>query len=180
VQGSPALDRQILGRDEVFGKSRELAGLADIVCWIPQNLERSWMLGGSPAERVARQVGRIMAKPLVRALARGHRDRVLFKRQAELTREERLRNPIRFELAPEAIRLIGRRAALVDDFMTTGQTLKAAAGALRAGGAAEVHVFCLGLRPFRGASEPLARPEERRDLLEGAGRPVAVGQELQS
>jgi ComF family protein len=70
--------------------------------------------------------------------------------QHRLARAERLRNMRNaFGVPPGRERLIqGKRLLLIDDVMTTGATLNAAAAALRAAGAAEVSALVLARTPL--------------------------------
>ncbi|QBK03519.1 ComF family protein [Hylemonella gracilis] len=72
--------------------------------------------------------------------------------QHSLPRAERLRNvQDAFGVARGKRRLIeGQRLLLIDDVMTTGATLNAAAAALRAAGAAEVSALVLARTPLDG------------------------------
>jgi ComF family protein len=72
--------------------------------------------------------------------------------QHKLPRSERLRNvQDAFGVAPGKQALIeGQRLLLIDDVMTTGATLNAAAAALRAAGAAEVSALVLARTPMEG------------------------------
>lgn len=64
--------------------------------------------------------------------------------QVELDRRARAAN-VRGSFVAEAGALRGLRAALIDDVATTGATLAAAAGALRAAGAREVRMYVIAL-----------------------------------
>ncbi len=143
-----AFDRRVLGRD-LARPLRESAGMrlasgeATVVA-IPQDPRRSRILGGNPAERIALalsegtglKVQNLLQLPQLRTGSR----------QAEKTAGERLESPINFVATGPC----PKRIILVDDFMTTGHTLRSAATALARAGTREVDVFCLGFRPSLG------------------------------
>ncbi len=109
---------------------------ADLITYIPADADRSVRRGDHPAERLARGLGRrweLEVRPLL------ERTRTV-GRQTGLAREERRRN-VRgaFRVIPGR-EPVPARVILVDDVYTTGATVSAAATALRAGGAREVHV----------------------------------------
>lgn len=141
--GGYAFDRRILN----FERCGLQAVDADFIIPIPQDFSRSWKMRGSAAEKIARQIQSQTGFTLIHALKRASRSP---KRQAELSMQERFSNSIRYEVKKElASALDGSNCLLVDDFMTTGHTLKNAALALQSRGVKSVHVFCLGVRPFR-------------------------------
>ncbi|MBI5278512.1 MAG: ComF family protein [Burkholderiales bacterium] len=107
------------------------------------------------APRRLAQRGFNQALELARRLAPGKVDSHLLLRlretlpQAELAREQRLAN-VRGAFAMDPMRsaaLRGRRAVLVDDVMTSGASLFAAAAALREAGAAQVGAVVLARTP---------------------------------
>lgn len=168
VTQGPALDRKILIPDARLTqawRAREL----DAVTWVPQQRERSWRLGACPAEKIARwvsmQIGveaRSALNPAARLAGQS--------RQAELRMQERMTHRLRFAWNDESPPLAaGARVLLVDDFMTTGRTLRTAAQVLRSRGAVEVHVFCLGVRPFREGLGSLGNVDSRLGQSQGAG-----------
>lgn len=105
---------------------------------VPLSRERLGERGFNQAALIAAAVARRLAIPL-------RRDELLRVRdtapQASLDHDERWRN-VRgaFDVAPDA-RLSGQRVALIDDVMTTGATLDAAARALKQAGAARVEAW---------------------------------------
>jgi ComF family protein len=121
----------------------------DMLVPVPAHWRRRLWRGFDQAEVLARELSRRTGIPAVRALRRKrHTDP-----QAGLTRRQRREN-IRgcFQTAaPEAVR--GRRVLLIDDVLTTGATVNAAAAALKQAGAAHVAVFTLA-RADRGAATP--------------------------
>ena len=105
----------------------------DLVVPVPMSrwklLFRGYNAAALVAERMARHAGLPFSSRALRKIRRT-------KPQAELEREERLTNP------RGAYRASGVRGVvlLVDDVLTTGATANACTEALRAAGAAEVHV----------------------------------------
>jgi predicted amidophosphoribosyltransferase len=156
-------DRRILDPDGLPVNEWREADIQAVVP-IPQRWCRSWSLKGSPAEKIARWISRETGLPMLPTLqpadgpGRG-------LRQAQRRALDRISQPIRFEIDPDFAPTPGQRILLVDDFMTTGQTLQAAAAALRSHGAASVHAFCLGVRPRRGLSEAKANVFEHESVM---------------
>ncbi len=104
--------------------------------FVPADDDRSLARGHHPPERLARALGECWDLPVIAMLRRTRRT----ERQRGLSREERRRNVAR---AFGAVADAPRRVALVDDVYTSGATAAAAASALRAVGAAEIHVVTL-------------------------------------
>ena len=147
IVGGRLFDQRILKMDaHLRNKLRETEVSAVIP--IPQRLRRAWNFRGSPADRVAQWISREIAIPFQPALAPSAKSHHA-PRQAELKLNERFQNPIRFEFQKEYRPYLKKGVILVDDFMTTGHTLRAAARLLNAHGISPVHVFCLGVRPSR-------------------------------
>lgn len=111
----------------------------------PQRLQsrgfnQAWELAGALASRVRHQA-RTDARLLLRI-----RDT---PPQTELRREARLNN-VRGAFLVEPLRadvVLGRRIVLVDDVMTSGASLFAAAGALRDAGAAHITALAVARTP---------------------------------
>lgn len=115
--------------------------------WVEPALEQADLVVPMPLarERLAER-GYNQALLLARHLAPDRTDATLLLRtrhtaaQSALTRAERLQN-VQGAFAVEPLRaheLRGRRVVLVDDVMTTGASLRAAASALRLAGAAHI------------------------------------------
>ena len=152
--GGLSLDQQII--PSVFTDIWELG--VDYIIPIPQEPERSWRLGGSPAERIAARVAPAARARLLLALEKVSRNQ---KRQGELLAHERLRSILKYRVLPQSQkRLEGSVCLLVDDFMTTGHTLRNAAAALKRSGVSRIHAFALGVRPLKIG--------EKTQLLKGA------------
>ena len=115
-------------------------GRIDLVIPVPLHWRRRIRRGYNQAERIAH--------PLARAL--GLRAVPLLRRtrstppQSLLGKAARVANLRRAFHVPDPARLRGRHLLLVDDVATTGATLEAAAGVLRAAGAAAVTAVAAG------------------------------------
>lgn len=121
---------------------------ADVVTWVPCSPTRRTDRGFDPAELLARAVARRL----------GLRARRLLRRlddqpQTARTLQGRLAGP---ELAVRH-RLHGGAVLVIDDVCTTGSTLRAAAEALRAGGATAVVAAVATVAPV-SSRQPVAVP----------------------
>jgi len=125
----------------------------DVVVPVPLPLARRLARGFNQAERIAAPIARQIDRPLVEALRRPWWDA---RRQSALGRSDRHRHPAGY-LAPGAAAIEGRSVLLVDDIVTTGATLAAAAARLREAGAERIAAFALAATPlaaFGEATEP--------------------------
>jgi len=129
------------------GWAETLASLLRSTPWVEPALEQAdWVLPMPLSRQRLRERGFNQALELARRLAPAQTDAGLLLRirdtlpQSALPRSERLRNVSQaFAVAPlRASELRGRRVVLVDDVMTSGASLFAAATALRAAGAGHV------------------------------------------
>src|SRR5262249_10875562 len=110
---------------------------AEGLVFVPADGERLLRRGHNPSRQLALELGKRWQLPVNDVLARGRRA----ARQRALSRAERRRNvagAFRTRSA-EPPRSLG----VVDDASTTGAPASAAASALRAAGAREVHVITL-------------------------------------
>jgi ComF family protein len=135
------------------GMAACVAAEVDVVTWAPT----------TPARRRAR--GFDQARVLARAVARDLRlpCRPLLGRPAGPAQTGR--DAVARHAGPAftaRTRIEGRRVLLVDDVVTTGATVTAAARALREAGAAEVHVVAAARTPPTGGHVHSAMPASRR------------------
>jgi ComF family protein len=112
----------------------------DVVVPAVLHRERAQLRGYDQAELLATEVARLVALPLRVPLRRVR----LARPQIELDSAARREN-VRGAFIGEAGALRGLRVALVDDVATTGATLAAASGALRAAGARDVRAYVVAL-----------------------------------
>ncbi|MFZ9594766.1 MAG: ComF family protein [Bdellovibrionia bacterium] len=161
-RGGLFFDRKVLVSDpELISQWMNLS--AQAIVPIPQTHDRSWQMGkqfaGTPVQRIARWVSIRCQIPVVPLLEKKTRIKQA-KRQAQMTFQERIsnrENPFQWaqNLTTEKggsndKKDVPQSVLLVDDFMTTGQTLREAAHVLKSSGVRQVHAFCLGARVFRG------------------------------
>lgn len=140
IRRGPFFDRQILKpSDTLFQTWREFH--PDCVIPVPQSWKRSWSLRGSPAQIIANWVSRQTQTPCIEALEIPTKT----GSQATLSAWSRLQNRIDFQHVLKNL-IHFKRAILVDDFMTTGHTLRSACQALNSTGLKQIHVFSLGVR----------------------------------
>ena len=131
----------------------------DVVTWAPTSAARRRTRGFDQGELVARHVARQLGIPCRRLLARSGPAVA----QTGRTRVERLHGP-EFVAHPG---LDGRRVIVVDDVVTTGATLRAAAAALRHAGVVEPRLYAV-------ASTPAGTATTARRSRVARGRPTLV------
>jgi ComF family protein len=113
---------------------------------VPLHWRRKLFRGYNQAEEIARPLARSLGLPFVRALSRCRPTRPqarlpLAERGEDLRTAFRVRKPVD-----------GQRVLLVDDVMTTGATLQAAASCLKGAGARAVIAAVAARTPRPGAS----------------------------
>jgi ComF family protein len=130
----------------------------DVVIPIPLHWSRRIRRGYDQAEAIAGPLARLAGRPLVKALRRTRSTRP----QARLDRRQRLRN-LRLAFATSrglATRLSGRRVLLVDDVVTTGATLEAAALCLAERGTGPVTALTAAQTPGHPRRQAVAASAE--------------------
>jgi len=124
----------------------------DVVTWVPTTAERRRQRGFDQSELLARAVARRLERPC-EALLR----RLPGPAQTGRALAERRRGPA-FEARRTRPTAVARRVLLVDDVVTTGATVTAAARTLRAaGGASHVQVVAAARTSPRGIHSSMAR-----------------------
>lgn len=125
-----------MGRWMARAGAEVLAG-ADALVPVPLHRRRLWARRFNQAEELGKAIARASGLPLEAGVLRRVK---ATQTQVGLSATERARNLSGALKVPEAMRasVQGRRLVLIDDVMTTGSTLDAAARALRRAGAAEV------------------------------------------
>lgn len=135
--------RRLFGR-WLAGTGAELLSAADLLIPVPLARWRLLTRRYNQAQILAAEVGRLAAKPVApQTLVRAKRTRP----QVGLTRRERRQNVAGAFVVPPALwpMITGKAVVLVDDVITTGATVSAAARALKKAGAARVDVLALAL-----------------------------------
>jgi ComF family protein len=138
---------------------RPAGATPDVVTWAPASSQRRRASGFDHGELLARAVGRRLDLPVARLLTREPGPPQTGRSRAARGPGPGLRG------APEAAR--GRGVVLVDDVVTTGATLSAAASALRRAGAVAVVGLTAAATPPRGhrrGSAPAGVPSDLRIL----------------
>ncbi|WP_073276159.1 ComF family protein [Microbulbifer donghaiensis] len=114
----------------------------DLLVPIPLHWRRYWSRGYNQAQLIAVEFGRQWQLPVHSRLLR---KRSATETQLQLKRAQRLRNLSQSFAVGEAV--AGLHIGLVDDVITTGATLEAAARTLLAAGAAQVSAYALARTP---------------------------------
>jgi len=126
---------------------------ATVLVPIPASAASLRRRGFNPAGEIARAVGRDLGMPVRRDLLARNREQA---KQSGLGRLERRRAAQTLYASSPHAR--GMHVALVDDVMTTGSTMHAAATALRAAGAASVVALAVARAPGHFPADPPHRP----------------------
>lgn len=142
----------VLVGDEVGTGSPSGSRPIDLVTWAPTGRRRRRARGYDQAELVARQVGRALHLPTRRLL-----ERQAGAPQTGRSRAERLSGPS-FSPTRAGCRAGGAAILVVDDVLTTGATLSAAARALRPFAPRWVGGAVLAHTELGSGRSPAARP----------------------
>ncbi|MFL6416004.1 MAG: ComF family protein [Bryobacteraceae bacterium] len=129
----------------------------DLVVAMPMHWRKKWERGFNQAELLAAPIARRYGLKLGTNLQR----RRYTVAQASLTEAQRLKNLDKSFCVKRAAEVSGKRILLIDDVFTTGTTLRTAAEALKAAGAAHVSALTLA-RVDRRLEAPVRNPEPGR------------------
>ncbi len=132
----------------------------DVVVPVPLHWSRQLVRGYNQAEEIARPLARRLGLPLLRGLRRRRRT----PPQTRLNRRGRAANLRDAFRARRQARLCDRTILLVDDVVTTGATLSAAAASLQSAGAYRVVALTAGWTPFDSESHRQRRETGVRSL----------------
>ncbi len=119
----------------------------DFIVPIPQRFERIWQLGHSPPFSIARKVQKWTDIPIIEPIKPAAFQKAPLKTQGFKNQFERILFRPEFKVNPvNQIRIENKSVILIDDFMTTGETIRAAARCLLHLGVREISVFLLAIR----------------------------------
>ena len=121
----------------------------DALCYVPSPRWKLLLRGFNPAELLARRLAKQCHKPLLHDVIRCHGGHS----QKHLSRSQRARNTQGAFLPGHSklgVDITGLRLLLIDDVMTTGNTVEAVASVLKQLGASGVDVWCLARTPKPG------------------------------
>ena len=135
--------RRLFGR-WLMSAGADLIKDADVVVPVPLSRGRLLLRRFNQAQILASEVARLSGKPVSATALIRHR---ITKQQVGLTRGERKKNVAgAFSVAASGKLLIeGKSVLLIDDVITTGATVSAAARSLKHAGAARVDVLTLAI-----------------------------------
>jgi ComF family protein len=139
-----------------LSRSGEAVGIT-LVTWAPTSTARARRRGYDQAELLARAVAKELRVPCRRLLYRTHG-----VAQAGRSRDQRLHGPGFRGVAP---RRRPARVLVVDDVVTTGATLRAAATELRAAGVASVVLLAVAAAPAHISHRNAPREHQANDSL---------------
>lgn len=118
----------------IFRNSKEVLNQNDFITFVPMHRKKQWTRGYNQSELLARSLSKRAKIPLINVLQKAKNT----KSQADLNREERLKNlDDAFEINSN-ISLLDRSVIIIDDVITTGSTLNECAKVLKSVGAREV------------------------------------------
>lgn len=147
---------------------------AQAVVPVAQAFKRSISMGRSPAQEIAGSIARHLKLPVFNPFV--ELSPAYGPRQAERRGEQRYQLDLSEKFKTEKIPPHLREIILVDDFMTTGHTLRESAKILHEAGLKNIHAFVLGIRPLRDNEFNSQSLKESSHLPHGGSRTVSIGE----
>lgn len=158
LKKGPILDRKVLSSALLHSSQIKFIKEAKLQALIPmpQRFERSWRLRGSATHALANWLYQNTGIPVLHPLEIHKRHSI--SRQAQLSGFNRISNSLCYSVNFNVLDQTPNRILLIDDFMTSGHTLRNGArtlhlagqgGVLRNLGSSsrfEIHCLCLGIR----------------------------------
>lgn len=121
---------------EILAKSIDENGIScDSITWVPLSRRRKWLRGYDQSQLIAEETSRRLGVPCLRLLDKIRNNPPQSGRGGPAARRANVAGVYRCA-APELT--AGKRILLIDDIVTTGSTLSAAAAVLRKAGAKSV------------------------------------------
>ena len=121
-----------------------LAGKFDVISWVPVSRKRRRERGYDQAYLLAQETAANLAMPLVPMLEKVRHNKAQTSLEDDAARRANVLGAYR---VPDPAQVSGKRVLLVDDVVTTGQTLSECARTLRMAGARDV--ICVTLAKAR-------------------------------
>jgi ComF family protein len=130
------------------GRARELVEGCDVIVAVPLHFTRQFSRGYNQAELIAERLKADGCRRVARSLARVRATETQTHFHSRAQRERNLQEA--FTLVSDGSELRGRHVLLVDDVMTTGATLRAAAREVRKASPARLSALVLAVADPRG------------------------------
>lgn len=110
---------------------------ADFICYVPMTAKSERKRGYNHGKLLSEKVGVLTGVPVIHCIAKVKET----KRQARLTRTERIHNLDGAFRIVDKKAVVGKKALLIDDVTTTGATAEAICSALKGAGVAQVYML---------------------------------------
>lgn len=122
-----------------------LAGKYDLLSWVPVSAKRKRQRGYDQSFLLAQETGKNLGQPVFSTLEKVRDNKAQSSLEDDASRRANVLGAYR---VPEPSLVAGKRVLLIDDVVTTGETLAECARTLRMAGAEEV--LCVTLAKARG------------------------------
>ena len=149
---------------ELLHRALPQNGQFDAIVPVPLHWRKQWKRGFNQSLFLAQELRRHTGLPVIQGLRRQR----FTAAQAGLTNSQRRHNVASAFAIRNAQQVAGKKILLIDDVMTTGSTLAAAANVLRRAGAARVTVLTLARADRRAPSAISSRIPPNQLAVSGA------------